>query len=120
MTYLSEVHRLNVNETSPKWEKVNSMFEARSGMACQVVQYKWTVGIMVAGGYKQEGAWTPSVEFLNFKTGRKGYTYYKQNLDPSLQHTYNILANILFSNKGLLINAVIFFPICPPYLVISL
>ena len=58
------MHRIKVEDGS-KWEKLEGMREARSDMACEVVQYKWKVGIMVAGGYKVLGAWTASIEFFD-------------------------------------------------------
>ena len=64
------MHRLKIDEAGAKWEKLDGMKEARSDMACEVVQYKWSVGIMVAGGYKLLGAWTSSVEFFDFGTGK--------------------------------------------------
>ena len=32
------------------------------------MQYQWSLGILVAGGYG-DGAWLRSVEFFDFKTG---------------------------------------------------
>ena len=55
------------------------MNQPRSDHACSVVQHfygrdsktvpPWTIGIMVTGGYRMRGAWTTSVEFLEFRTG---------------------------------------------------
>lgn len=40
----------------------------RSDHACAFMQYQWSLGILVAGGYG-DGAWLRSVEFFDFKTG---------------------------------------------------
>ena len=55
------------------------MKEPRADHACAVVQHfyginsktipPWTTGIMVSGGYRLRGAWTSSVDFLDFRTG---------------------------------------------------
>ena len=34
------------------------------------IEENWATGIMVAGGYKSHGAWTNTVEFFNFETGK--------------------------------------------------
>ena len=44
------------------------------------MQYKWMVGILVAGGYG-DGAWLRSVEFYNFKDGN----YFNRRLQQAFQ-----------------------------------
>ena len=61
------------------WERLDDMKEPRADHACAVVQHfygknakitpPWTTGIMVTGGYRLRGAWTSSVDFLDFRTG---------------------------------------------------
>ena len=89
--YLNEMHRIKVEDGS-KWEKLEGMKEARSDMACQVIQYQWSVGILVAGGYKLLGAWTPSIEFFNFDKGKWASTHHLPRLNEA-RH-YNGLTTI--------------------------
>ena len=69
---------IGLGETS-NWEQIDDMMEPRADHACAVVQHfygkksqlnpPWTTGIMVTGGYRLQGAWTSSVDFLDFRTG---------------------------------------------------
>ena len=64
--------------------------EPRADHACAVTQHfygkkskvtpPWTMGIMVTGGYRLRGAWTSSVEFLDFRTGKTYYIKYYNKL----------------------------------------
>ena len=74
----SIIHLLGLGETKD-WERLDDMKEPRADHACAVVQHfyginsktipPWTTGIMVSGGYRLRGAWTSSVDFLDFRTG---------------------------------------------------
>ena len=72
------MHSLGLGKTK-NWERLDDMKEPRADHACAVVQHfyginsktvpPWTTGIMVSGGYRLRGAWTSSVDFLDFRTG---------------------------------------------------
>lgn len=70
--YLNSVHRMKLDPTTGEgtaWTVAPNLKDARSDHACAVVQHKWKTGIMVAGGYKMEGAWMSTVEFFDFGKG---------------------------------------------------
>ena len=77
LEYLSSVHRIAIDAESGdlvgEWLTMPKLGQERSDHACAVVQYVrenvWETGIMVAGGYKSNGAWTNTVEFFNFQDG---------------------------------------------------
>jgi len=82
--YSSKVFRMLLNAEglgeTKDWERLDDMKEPRADHACAVVQHfyginsktipPWTTGIMVSGGYRLRGAWTSSVDFLDFRTGK--------------------------------------------------
>lgn len=69
--YLATVHRIKVGTGGVifdgDWEAIDSFQVSRADPACAEVQYGWTKGIMVAGGYRMDGAWLDTVEFFNYK-----------------------------------------------------
>ena len=69
MEYLSTVHRIAIGDDGlgkGAWAEIEPLRSTRSSPACQEVQFKWTQGIMVAGGYRLDGGWLSSVEFFNY------------------------------------------------------
>ena len=85
---------IGLGETS-NWEQIDDMMEPRADHACAVVQHfygkksqlnpPWTTGIMVTGGYRLQGAWTSSVDFLDFRTGKR----------ERLKYTFTVTFEIL-------------------------
>ena len=76
LEYLSSVHRIAIDDNGDlggEWLTMPKLQQERSDHACALVQYvrenTWESGIMVAGGYKSNGAWTNTVEFFNFQNG---------------------------------------------------
>ena len=52
------------------WEMYSTdLSEARSDHACSLVQHGWKRGILVAGGYRTDGAWMSTVEFVDLERG---------------------------------------------------
>ena len=52
------------------WEMYSTdLSEARSDHACSLVQHGWRRGILVAGGYRTDGAWMSTVEFVDLEQG---------------------------------------------------
>jgi hypothetical protein len=96
--YLSSIERIKVGPTgmaAAPWEKYSTdLTEARSDHACAVVQHGWTRGILVAGGYRTDGAWMATVEFLDIVRGK----FLSPDLFPRLNEGrhYNGLANLDF------------------------
>lgn len=50
-----------------KW-KIAFVVICRADHACALIQFDWTLGIIVAGGY-DDGAWMKSVDFFDFQKG---------------------------------------------------
>ena len=89
---------LNFQGLGTEWERLDNMMEPRADHACAVMQHfygkkskvtpPWTMGIMVTGGYRLRGAWTSSVEFLDFRTGKTYYIKYYNKLIFSINFQY--------------------------------
>ena len=74
---------LGAPKTGESWTEVPSLIQERSDHACSVIQVplgsEWHSGIMVAGGYKDNGAWTNTVEFFSFeKATWTPFTFFPQ------------------------------------------
>lgn len=74
INYLSSIHRINIGDTdglaTGSWEQYSTdLTEARSDHACAMAQHGWKRGILVAGGYRTDGAWMTKVEFLDIERG---------------------------------------------------
>lgn len=69
--YLNVVHRMSIapDGTGTTWTPVSGLKVARSDHACAEVQMGWDKGIMVAGGYRKDGAWLSSIEFYIYDKG---------------------------------------------------
>lgn len=58
------------NMVAAPWEMYSTdLSEARSDHACSLVQHGWKRGILVAGGYRTDGAWMSTVEFVDLERG---------------------------------------------------
>ena len=58
------------NKIVAPWEMYSTdLSEARSDHACSLVQHGWKRGILVAGGYRTDGAWMSTVEFVDLERG---------------------------------------------------
>lgn len=70
--YLNVVHRMSIapDGTGTTWTPVSGLKVARSDHACAEVQMGWDKGIMVAGGYRKDGAWLSSIEFYIYDKGK--------------------------------------------------
>ena len=60
------------NLLAAPWEEYSvDLSEARSDHACSLVQHGWRRGILVAGGYRTDGAWMSTVEFVDLERGER-------------------------------------------------
>ena len=77
LEYVNHVDRIEIDsetgDLTGDWLSMPGLNQERSDHACALVQFVrenvWENGIMVAGGYKSNGAWTNTVEFFNFEKG---------------------------------------------------
>jgi len=66
------VHRSEVSDTgaASAWQTFTPLAQSRSDMACMEVQVDTNrKGLMAAGGYRTDGAWLSTVEFLDYEKG---------------------------------------------------
>ena len=96
---MASIHRIKVGAAdglvTGSWETYSTdLTEARSDHACAMIQHGWVRGILVAGGYRTDGAWMTKVEFLDIERGQ----FLSPDLFPRLNEGrhYNGLANIEF------------------------
>ena len=79
MYYLKSVHRIKMSATgagdAAGWQEFPSMQAERADHACAEVQVdSGRKGIVASGGYRNDGAWLSSVEFLDYETGNNIFT----------------------------------------------
>lgn len=76
--YFSSVHRMAIGAdgSGTTWEVFpQGIHESRGDHACQEAQIdEHRQGILVTGGYRAEGAWMATVEFLDYEKGSQNST----------------------------------------------